>query len=327
MLQLAPQMPFCEESRLSPTRIAAVLIAVSAIAITAFFASSSHRESDKRLPEPSPPPAASTPAASATPPPKSGEKPVTPAVPASSPQQSYNSASNLATLVKGMQPQIDAGSPEALRLVALANDECFASQTTPNRAQNFREKFAAGLAEPQRSIALRHNDLEEQRCRDLVAEGKLTPTSARESLARAAAAGDLLASTMKLEEQWTEKSEDELKNSLRQIAASRDGEAIGAMATMLGVREDEPQVNGPFAGTHEDYLAWLLVACDLGRDCSENSRVMRQLCFVMGRCPQGNYRDFIRSSLATPSQFDSATVKEKTLLQLISNGRFQEIFP
>ena len=312
---------------MSPTKIAATLIAVAAVAIAAFFALPSQRESDKPLPGSSTPPTAPNPAPPPATRPKSSEMPAAQVVPASSAQQSYNAANNLASLVKSVQPQVDAGSPEALRLVALVNDECFASQATPNRAQNFREKFAAGLAEPQRSIALRHNDLEEQRCRDLVAEGKLTPASVRESLARAAAAGDLLAATMKLEEQWTEKSEDELKTSLRQIVASRDGEAIGAMATMLGVREEEPQVNGPFAGTQEDYLAWLLVACDLGRDCSENSRVMRQLCLVMGRCPPGNYRDFIRTSLATPSQFDTATVKEKTLLQRISNGRFQEIFP
>lgn len=132
---------------------------------------------------------------------------------------------------------------------------------------------------------------------------------------------------MQLDEQWSEKSEDELKDKLRMIVASRDGEAIGVLATMLGAREEEPQINGPFAGTQEDYIAWLLVACDLGRDCDEGSRVMRQLCLVSGRCKPGGYREFIRTNLATPSQFDSATVKEKTLLQLISNGRYQEIFP
>lgn len=314
---------------MSPTKVAAALIAVSLIAIAGFFAYPGRHEPGSpagnfSAESPASPAVVSEPGRPST---KSTVEPINPATSTSRLQQSYDTAINLASFVQSSQAQVDAGSPEALRFVALANDECFSSQSTPNRAQNFREKYAAGLAEPQRSIALRHNDLEEQRCRDLVAQGKLTPISVRESLARAAAAGDLLASTMKLEEQWGDRSEDELKDSLRQIVASRDGEAIGVMATMLGVREEEPQVNGPFAGTQEDYIAWLLVACDLGRDCGENSRVMRQLCLVMGRCQPGGYREFIRTSLATPIQFESATVKEKTLLQLISNGRYQEIFP
>ncbi|HET6407272.1 MAG TPA: hypothetical protein VFG14_05280, partial [Chthoniobacteraceae bacterium] len=89
----------------------------------------------------------------------------------------------------------------------------------------------------------------------------------------------------------------------------------------------EPTVNGPFAGTQDDYIAWLLVACDLGRDCSASSRLLRELCLTTNRCPPGDYREYVRTSLATPQQFQSALVKEKTLLGLIADGRFQKIFP
>lgn len=313
---------------MNPTRVATLLIIALVAAIAVYWTTSGRREPDGPTPESSknlPIPASANPARTPRPRPLTESPGQT--APVLRAQQSYDAARNLTALVQSAQLGADAGSPEALRVIALASDECFVVQATPDRAQNFRDKFAASLTEPQRSVALRHNDIEEQRCRDLVAQGKLTPAHVRETLERAAAAGDVLASAMKLEEQSSEKSEDELKRGLRMIVASRDGEAIGVMAAMLGPREEEPQISGPFAGAQEDYIAWLLVACDLGRDCGENSRMVRQLCLVMGRCKPGGYQEFVRASLATPSQFDSATVKRKTLLQLILEGRYQEIFP
>lgn len=241
-------------------------------------------------------------------------------------QARYDAATNLAALLDSVKSRADTGDAEALRLAAAAGSECFSSQAFVNRAANFR-RGAERFSEPERSVALRHNDVQEQRCHDLIAQKALTPALVRESLERAAAAGDMVASTIKLDEQWADMPPNELKEKLRGIVASRDGEAIGLMATMLGPREEEPTLNGPFAGTQDDYIAWLLVACDLGRDCSPNSRLLRELCLTTNRCPPGDYRDYVRASLATPQQFQSALVKEKTLLGLITDGRFQEIFP
>lgn len=258
---------------------------------------------------------------------KSAPTPTQPVVSAPTPlQASYDTATNLAALLDSTKSQADAGNADALRLAAAAGSECFSSQAFVNRAANFR-RGAERFSEPERSVALRHNDVQEQRCRDLIAQKALTPGLVRDALDRAAAAGDMVASTIKLDEQWADTPANELKEKLRGIVASRDGEAIGLMATMLGPREEEPTVNGPFAGTQDDYIAWLLVACDLGRDCSASSRLLRELCLTTNRCPPGDYREYVRTSLATPQQFQSALVKEKTLLGLIADGRFQEIFP
>lgn len=256
-------------------------------------------------------------------------------------QASYDTTTNLAALLQAAKAQADAGEAGALRLIAAAEDECYPLRWQKNRGA-FRQS-AEALGEPQRSIALRHVDFQELRCRDLMAQRSLRPNDLFESLHKATAAGDIVGRTMELEQVWNDTPEAELKQRLRAIVASRDGEAIGLMATMLGPRsepvdkgpppgwpEDQaaPQVDGPFAGSQEDYIAWLLVACDLGRDCSENSRLMRQQCLMMtSQCRPGDYREHVRYSLATPRQFDAALVKEKALLGLIASGRYDEIFP
>jgi hypothetical protein len=238
----------------------------------------------------------------------------------------FESAKNLAVLVAQMSGAAAAGDPEALRVVAMAYDECLPSAIWPDRAETFA-LYAKSLPEPARTRALFYNTIESNRCSDLVATHEITIETTKALRDRAAEHGDLRALAAKLADDLPSASTEVATAALRDLVASGDAEAIAALATGMGTEIDTSLHAWRHAGSDADVLAWELVACRLGRACGSAGHLMRRLCLEQGQCRHDSYRDFVRQTLATADEFELVQNKERDILEVLSRKNAVLLFP
>jgi hypothetical protein len=71
--------------------------------------------------------------------------------------------------------------------------------------------------------------------------------------------------------------------------------------------------------------AWLLVACDLGLDCSPDGALMRQNCLSQGACPDGDYESALLR-LMPPREWSRVQAQRQALRESIARGELSDLF-
>lgn len=229
----------------------------------------------------------------------------------------YVQSTDLLQLVNQLRADADDGDPEAARIIAKAYGEC-APYAANARLFSVESPFFKNLVEPERSLALAYRDSQVRRCGGLNATGQISSGSVRIAEQRARDLGDMTAKARNLLGDQSAKgydpsvgmSADEAKTISREIALSNDPEAIAALALTQGSAGRE-------GGSDVNTYAWLLVACDLGRDCGSSGYIMRNECLVNGKCVIGDYRELLRSKLLSPDQFALVVKREGEILNAI----------
>lgn len=237
----------------------------------------------------------------------------------------YVQSTNLLELVEQLRGDADAGSADAIRTIANAYTECVQYSSFPELLD--AKRFDRSFSEPDRSIALALQKKQRDRCADLIANsGGTYPKDFEEALTRTVGLNDLIGQAEALLDEDVNKrrdpstalSKDQIAALSSKIALSNDPEAIATLAlSQYGPRD---------GGTANTY-AWLLVACDLGRDCSADGLSMRRSCLGDRRCVSGGYRELLRRKILPPDQFDAAQIREREILQAIKSGDVSHLFP
>lgn len=234
----------------------------------------------------------------------------------------FAKSTNLLELITQLHAAADAGDADAARMIAEAFDECFPYSITkirPDEAYIVRQ-----FDEPERSIALVHLRVQDQRCGDLIATGRVTVPEARRTDKRATELRDLFGQAMELATELSYRSRDPKAPKrmtaanvelARRIALSNDPHAIAA----LGFSD--------MASRPTDGYAWMLVACDLGHDCGASGIMMRRLCLQAGQCISGDFREFLRRRQFSLDQYQDLIARESELLQAIRSGDVSKIIP
>lgn len=239
----------------------------------------------------------------------------------------FETATDLASFVDDLSGAVASGDGEAAHWTAMAYEDCFAFSVRPEAASLFRAQ-ARAMAEPARSMALTHADNVERRCKNLIAREKIRSAKVFGLHAQARQGGDLAELAADLEKPAPDETAAQVKDTLRRIVSSRDAEAIGAIAQAMGTDHSDLQpAFGPFAGGQSHLVAWQLVACTLGQDCSPTGRVMRNLCVTSSQCFAGSYQELMQQAYATPVEFARALQEQRTLLDLINRNAMDELFP
>lgn len=146
-------------------------------------------------------------------------------------------------------------------------------------------------------------------------------------MAKAKTGGDLGDLIDSAETGTPEPSSADDNELLRRIAAAGHDKAVAILAMSAVDASGERDIHGPFSGLPVDTTAWMLVSCDLGRDCEPNGRLVREKCLTFGQCIGGSYRDYIRYYMTTPYQYEEALKKERQILDLLARGALDELFP
>lgn len=238
----------------------------------------------------------------------------------------FIASTNLLDLVDSLRVKAAAGDAEAAGLIARAYDECF-PYAVSKKSLDPSSDFFKNLEEPQKSIALAHRERQMLRCNALNAK-EIVNTAAVNQLSKAARdLNDLTHQARSILEEPGKLTAAETAELSREIVSSKDAEAIAALAYSQGENPDDAAYQSKYSGTDVDVYSWLLVACDLGRDCASDGVLMRNQCLNMGICTGDNYREFIRSHVLTPAQYQLASTKEAEILSAINSGRMGVLFP
>ncbi|MDC8015685.1 hypothetical protein [Tahibacter soli] len=240
--------------------------------------------------------------------------------------QTFEKSDNLARLVSELAPRVAAGDTEAARVVAQALDECAHLSVFPNFVEGIR-KSAEAMPANRRDAALAHLTRFQERCGDLAGAEKITPERIRSAHEAASHGNDLVDQGRRLTASSASMSASEVKDSLRRIVQSRNGEAIASIADAMAESSDDRELFGPYSGSKVHAMAWRLVACDLGMPCGPDSAQTRQACMVFGNCIRGDYREVVRFFFLSPWEFELAAAEERKILQEIIDGNFDRLFP
>lgn len=165
-----------------------------------------------------------------------------------------------------------------------------------------------------------------RRCKAFAMTTKLNQTDVGNLLQKSAAAGNIEAIARTLAMGINAMPPDQAKDAAVTAIASGDPGAIYEMAISFGP-------NGPFAtteggeiGTISSEIAWWLVACDRGMDCSSTSWFVDMACINLGTCGPGDYRTNVQYSNFPPDTYQQALQIEARINAAISDGTAQKYF-
>ncbi len=115
---------------------------------------------------------------------------------------------------------------------------------------------------------------------------------------------------------------------LRTAVQSKDPEVLFKIGELQGVladsRDQPPESDPTGSSTHfEDTLAWWLVACERGLDCSENSSWHKSAC--TNQCPpRENGVEYIRR-VAHESNFYDLELRAKDIREKLDANAWDEL--
>ncbi len=155
----------------------------------------------------------------------------------------------------------------------------------------------------------------------------------------AAAAGDPRARALALEQElWQARRggrdggvtlTDEQIASLRQIAGTRDPEAIRVAGRVLGNSWQDYQVRvGPDQLPIEQRAfmnAWLVLSCEFGAPCGADTPRMLQACALQGHCNAQSYPEHLYYYGSTPHDSTLLTQYRQVLRQAIETGNWSQV--
>ncbi len=167
---------------------------------------------------------------------------------------------------------------------------------------------------------------------------KVTEKEVRAIHERAAAAGDPKSRAAVLKYQFEDQRRDakgevdwskpvEVSDAQlqewKQIVGSGDPRAVMDAISQLGTFANSAHLRDPDEQPVEMMSMWLasmLVACDLGRDCGANSRYLMQGCAMEGHCDAADLRDYLFFYAAAPGSSQRVDEYRYRLLGVIDRG-------
>lgn len=241
-------------------------------------------------------------------------------------QSRFDASEDLRALVGQLQAASAGGDGTATRLIGKAYEECFIvalnGLASFQRDQEQRLKLEADQ-QAREGTALAFARVA-QRCAGFNGDVlKLKQVEAMRD--KAASQGNLAA----MAEQFRHRmvaggaayGAKEQADLARRILASKDPEAVAAMAELMGdVAASRTSDLAPFpAGSTRAEAAWQLAACDLGRNCGAQGSYLSSVCVSVGLgCRSSTVQDLYRRELLPPAEFEKA---RQLAGQLVSYGR------
>lgn len=244
--------------------------------------------------------------------------------------QSYNSATNLNAYINKLRLKSN-GTGDFYVAEAKAMSECWIFASNPSYANDNIRHFQhlKGDGYPYAQTMISMYERLNQRCQNF-APGMVLYQSSTDSLnhkihslyARAAAMGNVEAIAHNLIESASSGDIDNNTVLIRALGVIRtkNPAAIFELSELFGIGGPLKLTNNTYRDPKLSVTAWRFVACDLGLDCSASSALIQQQCLSAGPCETGDYRDNIRQSELTPSQFTETVKIENQLLEAIHNG-------
>ncbi|MGB4859850.1 MAG: hypothetical protein WBP11_11050 [Dokdonella sp.] len=246
-----------------------------------------------------------------------------------SPRERYVHSTNLLLLVEQLRADADAGDVGAIRAISDSYRECFPYAQNPELLDVDHTKSL--FREPDLSIALALQRKQSQRCRDLIVSEPIETEMMVKAIESTVDLTDLTGQAEQLLDDQTQKagdpskglSTDEIAAASTRVALSKDPEAI-AMLALSQVGSGFPDNSSGRRRTNT--YAWLLVACDFGRDCSADGLSVRRNCLLDRRCVDGDYRELLRRRILPPDEYELVLQAEREILQAINIGNVSHLF-
>jgi len=129
----------------------------------------------------------------------------------------------------------------------------------------------------------------------------------------------LAAAIQQLETDAQPKNQDETRDLLDRALRSGDPnllESVGRMLSMLGIED-----MGIYAGSRYSFQAFMLAGCAMGAPCGADSAILRQNCFVLGRCGYLDYPAFALDSSVAPEDVAVVMRVRDQIVQRIRSGQ------
>jgi hypothetical protein len=228
---------------------------------------------------------------------------------------SYERADNLLAIAQSNAGKSDAA---ALGLRARALQECRALADTPDYFANI--DIEGPKLHGDKFPIVRHLvDTYLQRCSDLAHIASAAETQA--AIEDAAKAGNTWAQATLLPQQSRGLPSAEVDARLQHILASRDADAIDALAADM-TNQRTVSAYSDLAGSPLATYAWQLASCDLGRDCTANGQLMREACLFGGQCGSAtDFRTLLKDSVLSEDELNRVELVKQAILDTIRTGK------
>jgi hypothetical protein len=209
---------------------------------------------------------------------------------------------------------------ESLTIKAKVLNECRILATSPEWFAPLNNDEGAGLYGENASRAREFASRFQERCGDFARVRKPTIDEARQALRDAASGGSPWARARLFQVESKTLAPGDADAELSSILSTRDGDALGALSDVMSVPLYAGSEFEDLAGTPLHAYAWTLASCDLGRDCSAQSELMRQSCLFGLMCgPAEDFHELLSNYLVTPADFLKVQQIEASILRASNN--------
>lgn len=245
-------------------------------------------------------------------------------------QAATTNADDVKTAIANLQTS-GASNSDIELANAKAIDECRPIKNRPNYATEKVSQYEIAGAKHLDTVRWYASDLV-KRCTNFVSSAVVSRAAEEEAYAKAAVAGsieatarrlrnDVLLSTVGGDDPLTA---DDFKPQLMSLLETGDPNAIFQLSDVLG---EGSKLEGPAAGNAKTAAAWVLVACDMGLDCTYGGSTLRQFCLNGGMyCGPGDLRQNMANSGFSPDDFSDITALERTIYAKVKSGNVSDLF-
>ena len=164
------------------------------------------------------------------------------------------------------------------------------------------------------------------RCKTFAMTTKLTQADIGNLLQKSAAAGNVQAMARSLSMSLSGMPPDQAKEAAVTLVTSGDAQAIFEISNSFGENGPFKADEGGVIGSIASDVAWRLVACDQGMDCSSTGSFTNMACIAGGVCGPGDYRTNVQYSNFPSGTYEQALQIEALINAAISNGTVQSYF-
>lgn len=236
----------------------------------------------------------------------------------SSPSKNYSSAKNLSAYIN--QLKLNPNSKGELYVAeAKAIEECGAFKVRPAYAENMIH-YLRNTNSEYSQVRIRMYERLKNRCQGLSLTTALGEKDIPTLYKEAADKGNIEAIAHNLVENSVTMPSSEVLTRAIGIISTKNPSAIFVLSNLFGANGPLTLTNGINLGPSQSVIAWRLVACDLGFDCSPSSSFVQQSCLFGGLCGTGGYRENIQNAGVPPQQYENIVAAENEILLAVRNG-------